>query len=524
MIKLMDNLRALGPVKLGAMAAVAVGVMALMAMLALAGGPSPNATLYTGLGLKDAGNIATALTTAHIKYALGGDGHTIMVEPAELDAARLLLALHDLPAGSSSGFAIFDHQNPLTGSDFIDRIDETRAIDGELERTINLIQGIRASRVQVVLPRASDFSLHTAPAQASVMLSLAGAAPLDRESIDAILNLVASAVPGLKPTNISIADDRGELLAQAGRSDTAMLDARDAALKQTTERHLSDEVRSMLDAALGPNQVRVVTAVSMNFDRTAQTATSYDPNGQVVRSQQQSRTKSDRTENRSNTVSVSNNLPGGTSTQPHPKRTNTRTRSDQTTNYEIGQTVKHTIHATPEITRISVAVMLSDVAAKGSAGAMIERPRSAATIARITALVETAIGYDKARGDVVDVQSMHFARPNPLLTLPKQSLVAKFMSSGLLIPLLRVLISGIIGLAALLVVFRPMVRRLTAPVPAIGTATQNAAIAENSHGVLAAPVGEAADNPIRAIVDLIERSPDESVAVIRGWLSQGSAS
>lgn len=518
MNKLLENLRALGPVKLGAMAAVAVAVTALMTMLALVGGPSPNATLYAGLGLKDAGNIATALTTAHIRYALAGDGHTILVEPAALDRARLLLAQHDLPAGSSSGFAIFDHQNPLTGSDFLDRIDETRAIDGELERTIDLIHGIRSSRVQVVLPRQDDFSLRAAPAQASVMLSLAGAAPLDRESIDAILNLVASAVPGLKPNNISIADDRGDLLAQAGRSDGAMLDARDARLKSDTERHLTDQVRSMLDAALGADQVKVVTSVSMNFDRTAQTATSFDPNGQVVRSQQQSRTQSDRTTNRDNTVSVANNLPGGTSAKATPQRTDKETKSDQTTNYEISQTVKHTIHATPEITRISIAVMLADVATKGPKGQLIDRPRSAATIARIKTLVESAIGYDKARGDVVDVQSMPFAAPGTGLAMPHRTLIERVMASGLVLPLLRLIILGLVGLAALLIVFRPMVRRITehkeATTPALGAEGQT---------MLAAPGSEPVDSPIRAIVDLIDRSPEDSVAVIRGWLSREEA-
>ncbi|HQT86755.1 MAG: flagellar M-ring protein FliF [Acidiphilium sp. 37-64-53] len=521
MNKLIENLRALGPVKLGAMAAVAVGVLALMATLAVTGGPSPNATLYDGLGLKDASNITTALAAAHIKYEIGDNGHSIMVEPTQLDQARLLLAQHDLPAGSSSGFAIFDHQNPLTGSDFLDRIDETRAIDGELERTIDLIQGIRSSRVQVVLPQADDFSLHTAPAQASVMLSLAGAAPLDRQSIDAILNLVASAVPGLKPSNISIADDRGDLLAQAGRNDNAMLDARDASLKQATEQHLTDAVRSMLDAALGPNQVRVVTAVSMNFDRTAQTATSYDPNGQVVRSQQQSRTKSNRTENDNKTVSVANNLPGASTAPATPKSVDATSRTDQTTNYEISQTVKHTIHATPEITRISVAVMLDDVQVKGPKGQMITRPRSAATIARIQNLVQTAIGYDKARGDVVDVQSMAFANTNTMIAAPKQSLLARFMSSGMLMPLLRIVVSGLIALAALLVVFRPMVRRLTAPpVPA----SADAAIGGPNQAAIAGPDQEGADNPIRAIVELIDRNPEDSVAVIRGWLSQEGTS
>lgn len=522
MKKLIDNLRALGPVKLGAMAAMGIAVTALMAMLALSGGPSLSAALYSGLGLKDSANIAAALKAGHIDYAVNDGGHGILVSPSQLDAARLLLAKHDLPAGNTSGFAIFDHQNPLTGSDFLDRIDETRAIDGELERTIDLIQGIRSSRVQVVLPQRDDFSLRTAPAQASVMLSIAGAAPIDHGSVDAILNLVASAVPGLKPSNISIADDRGDLLAEAGRSDTTMMNARDQAIKQATELHLSDAVRSMLDAAIGSDQVRVVTSVAMDFDRTALTSTSYDPNGQVVRSQEKSTSKTARTTNRDNTVSVANNLPGGSSEKQAPKRTDDESHTTQTTNYEISQSVKKIVHATPQITRISVAVMLDEVQAKGAGGKMIWQPRSAAALAGIKRLVETAIGYDKARGDVVDIQSMRFVAPDTQGARPRLSMIGRFMNSGLLLPLLRLLVTAVVGLAALLIVFRPMVRRITAPSEALETSA-GAMIGAEGRQAIAGPDGDGANNPVRVIADLIDKNPEASVAVLRGWLSHEAA-
>ncbi|HEX7388584.1 MAG TPA: flagellar basal-body MS-ring/collar protein FliF [Acidiphilium sp.] len=526
MNRLLENLRALGPVKLGTMGGVAVAVLGLMTMLMLGGGPSPNATLYSGLGLKDAANIAAALKTAHIPYRIGEQGHSILVTRQNLDPARLLLARHDLPAGSSQGFAIFDHQNPLTGSEFLDRIDETRAIDGELERTIDLIQGIRASRVQVVLPRREDFSLRTEPARASVMLSLANGAPVDRESVDAILSLVASAVPGLKPGNISIADNRGELLAQAGRDSATLLNARDAAIKQAAERHISDAVRSMLDATIGSNQVRVVTSVSMDFDQTSQTSTSYDPNGQVVRSQQQNDSQSSRTTNRDDTVSISNNLPGATTDKPTPKRTETSTDTDETTNYEISQTVRHIVHATPQITRISVAVLLDGVEVPGKGGKPVWQPRSAAAIARIQKLVETAIGYDKTRGDVVTIQSMRFVNPDAGFSAPKPSLFARIADSGIIMPLLRILITGLVGFAAILFVFRPMIGRLTmtggseSKTPdGGGTST----LETGSRDAIAGPDGEAGKNPIRMIADLVDRNPEATVAVIRDWLSHEGA-
>jgi len=446
----------------------------------------------------------------------------VLVPPASLDQARLLLAQHNLPGGSSDGFALFDHQNPLTGSNFLNRINETRAIDAELEHTIDLIRGVVSSRVQVVLPRRDDFSLTTAPAQASVMLSLAGAAPFDRESVNAILNLVASAVPGLKPTNISIADNRGDLLAQAGRSDTAMLDARDAAVKQATEQHLADAVRSMLTAVVGPGQVHVVTAVSMDFDHSDQTSTTYDPNGQVIRSQQQTRSKTARTTNKDSTVSVSNNLPGASAPKSTPQRTDDESHSDQTTNYEISQSVKHIVHATPQISRISVAVMLNDVQVTDAKGKTVWQPRSAAAITRIRALVQTAIGYDKARGDLVDVQSMHFASAGAAATAPKPSLLDRFLASGLLMPLLRLLLIAAVGIAALFVVFRPMVRRIVTMPEVSGTSSQGELEGER-RDALAAPDPETANNPVKVIADLIDQHPEASVAVLRGWLGEEAA-
>ena len=519
MKQLIANLRALGPVKLGAMGAVAVAVLGLMAALVLTGGPSPSATLYSGLGLKDASHITETLKAAHIRYAIGNGGHSVLVTPAQLDEARLLLAQHNLPAGSSNGFAIFDHKNPLLGSSFLNRIDETRALDSELERTINLIHGVEASRVQVVLPRRDEFSLSTAPAQASVMLSLAGVGPLDHESVEAILNLVASAVPGLKPNNISIVDNRGDLLAQAGRTDNSLLSSRDAALKQSTERQLSEAVRSMLAAVVGPNQVRVVTAVSMDFDRSEQTSTTYNPNGQVVRSQQQTRSKSSRSSGTNKTVSVSNNLPGATSSKAGPKRLDTQSKSTQTTNYEISQDVKHIVHATPQITRISVAVMLDDVKTTNPKGKVIWTPRSPAQVAQIRKLVETAIGYDKSRGDVVDVQSLQFA-PNELPVSAKRSLIGRFLSSGLLMPLLRLLLTAGIGIAALLVVFRPMVRRIITPPE---NATAEPALLAEQNGAIAGPATTEETNPVKVIADLIDRHPEASVAILRDWLGQEGA-
>lgn len=526
MNRLLENLRALGTVKLAAMGGVAVAVLGLMSYLIFAGGPTPGALLYGDLGLQDSAKIATALKGAHIPYRLGAGGHQILVPAADLDEARLLLARKDLPAGKSTGFSLFDHQSLLTGSDFLDRINETRAIDGSLEQTIELIHGVRAARVQVVLPQRPAFSLQTQPAQASVMLSLASGG-IDRESVQAIRNLVASAVPGLKPGNISIVDDQGELLARPGDGGGSTSDnPHDEQIQKQTEQRLSKAVRSLLAASLGNNNVQVVTTVAMNFDKTDQTATTYDPNGQVTRSEQTSRSSSTTTDQQQKSVSVANNLPGANTANSAPPQVSKHTKSGQTTNYEISQTVRHIVHDTPQITRLHVAVMVNDIKTAGKNGKPHWTRRSAAELASIEKLVETAIGYDKSRGDVVDVQSMPFAaKPNQ--TTPHRSMLARLAGSSLLIPVLHILFTGLVGLVALLVVFRPLVKRLTGAGAPVLQANEGRAeaLADASAGDTPALVGPTGPSGAsQAIAQFAERDPDAALAILRDWLAESGAS
>lgn len=525
MNRLIENLRGLGPVKLAAMGGVALAVLGLMSYLVLAGGPTPSALLYGDLGLQDSAKITTTLKGAHIPYRLADGGHQILVPSADLDEARLLLARNDLPAGNSTGFSLFDHQSLLTGSDFLDRINETRAINGSLEQTIELIHGVRAARVQVVLPQRPAFSLQTQPAQASVMLSLAPGG-IDRESVLAIRNLVASAVPGLKPGNISIVDDQGELLARPGDGGNVSGNPRDEQIQKQTEQRLSKAVRSLLAASLGRNNVQVVTTVAMDFDKTDQTATTYDPNGQVTRSQQTSRSSSTTTDQQPKSVSVANNLPGAKAANSAPPQVRKHTTSEQTTNYEISQTVRHIVHDTPQITRLDVAVMVNDTETSGKNGKPHWTRRSAAELASIRKLVETAIGYDKSRGDVVDVQSMPFA-PRPTQTAPHRSLLARLAGSSLLIPILHVLFTGMVGLIALLVVFRPLVKRITGDgAPALAGAERQAeALADGGAGETPALIGPAGSSGAsQAIAQFAERDPEAALAILRDWLAESGTS
>ncbi len=223
MKSILDGLKALGPGRLAALAIVSMAMLGLLSVLMLRGGGSDRmALLYADLDLREAAQIAEHLDAAHIPHQSAGGGAQIMVPADQVTRARLLLAKDQLPSGGSIGYEIFDRGDSFTTSEFQQNINELRALEGELARTIRSINGVRAARVHLVLPKREPFSRDRQEAQASVLLTTDGAGRLDHEGVQAVVTLVAAAVPGLRPQNVAVVDSNGNLLARAGRSEAAL--------------------------------------------------------------------------------------------------------------------------------------------------------------------------------------------------------------------------------------------------------------------------------------------------------------
>ncbi|HEX4172291.1 MAG TPA: flagellar basal-body MS-ring/collar protein FliF, partial [Acetobacteraceae bacterium] len=353
---LLDGLRALGPVRLAAMGAVALGMLGILALMVLRGGTQPMALLYGDLDLRDSAQVVDQLARRHIQYRIAGNGSQVLVAADQVAEARLDLAREGLPAGGSIGYEIFDRSDSIAATEFQQKINETRAMEGEIARTIRAIHGIRAVRVHLVLPRREPFARDRQDAQASVMLTMAGGGRLDSQSIQAILNLVAAAVPGLRPQNIAIADSSGNLLARAGEPVGQIATALSTEeVRQAAEQRLSHAVEEMLERSVGAGHVRAEAAIRMSFDRVNQTEERFDPDGQVTRSTQEVTSTSKNTEPNT-AVTVQNNLPNADA--GHESAGSQEGRQEATTNYEISKTVRTLIRDQPQIERISVAVML----------------------------------------------------------------------------------------------------------------------------------------------------------------------
>jgi len=426
-------------------------------------------------------------------------------------------------------------------------------MEGELARSIRMLNGVRAVRVHLVLPRHVPFAHDVEAAQASVILTMAGAARLDPQAVQSVLNLVAAAVPGLKPQAIALIDSRGTLLARAGQptgDDQASSSAEE--MRRATEAKMSHAIEDMLERTVGPGHVRAEATVEMNYDHVNETTENYNPDQQVVRSTQTTTDKTRNTEASDKPVTVQNNLPNADAGAAAAAAGSTGDRNEETTNYEIGHTVRTLVREQPQIARISVAVMVDDTMAPGPDGKPAWHERSADDLARLRRLVQSAIGFDAKRGDTVELVSMRFAdTTEAAASEPAAGLMGLGLERADWMNLGQSAIMGLVVLLALLFVVRPMAMRLTgggapgggADAPMLEAATgggraltvtrgggglagggaATALLADESMVELANIEGQIRASSIRRIAELVEKHPDESLNIMRGWIAQERA-
>ncbi|MBO1327851.1 flagellar basal-body MS-ring/collar protein FliF [Acetobacter suratthaniensis] len=543
MQNILASLKNLGRTRLIALGAAGFVLLGMLGLFVFRGSTQPMALLYGDLDLNEAAQMVEDLSKAHISNKTSSDGASIYVPKDKVASARLLLAKDGLPSGGAVGYELFDKSGTLTTTQFEQTINETRAMEGELERSIRLLHGVRNVRVHLVLPHRDLFSTQTSPSQASVVLDIGRGGRMSPDGIQAIQNLVAAAVPGLRPQNISIVDTRGDVLVKPGDPDSvAGQESTIDKLRFSEEQRLSQAVEDMLVPTLGAGHVRARAAVTMNTDEIRETEESFDPNQQVLRSQQTTSDKSVNTESNPNT-SVANNLPNANANQNN-KSGSSDDREEETDNYEIGKRVRVVSQTRPRVSRISLAVMVDGSFSKDKTGKDIWKPLDDAEIERISTLAKTAIGYDKARGDEVNVVSMRFMPDGGVgFTAEKLNLFDR----DTLIYVAEWVIPIVLALGAIFIALRPVLRRGAAGLPllagaaaavgvpgAAGAAGGNAArigsgggagkegepeIDEDETVTLDQVAGRVRMGAIAKVAARIEENPRETVFIIRNWLA-----
>lgn len=351
---------------------------------------------YSGLSEADAGQIVQKMDEQKIAYKLSGSG-TILVASDQVYEARLKMAREGLPKTSKVGYELFSG-NTLGMTDFTQRVNYQRALEGELERTIGSLQTVEGVRVHVVTPEKSLFANDQTPTTASVTIQEAPGNSLDSSQVRAITHLVASSVEGLQPENVVVVDSNGNMLAGGGASEKELLLAQ-SDNQRSTEMAAAAEVRkrvqAMLDRALGPNRSIVQVSVAMDWTQKELTSNTYEADPNAVRSSQKI------VEAYNGAETETGGVPGAGSNLPTPLPleigelgANGYLRTEETVNYEISQVQTHEIITPGQIKRMSVSVMVDGV--------------DDGQINTIKSSVAAAAGLDELRGDQLVVESIAF--------------------------------------------------------------------------------------------------------------------
>lgn len=553
------TLQQLGPARLGVMGAIVLGLLMFFVFLSMRVTSPEMKLLYTNLSTTDSGAVATKLEESGIEYEISADGSRIIVPGDEVGRARMLLAAAGLPNGGSMGYEIFDKQSGFGTTNFVQNVNQVRALEGELARTIISLANIRSARVHIVLPQREVFSRDSRPSSASVFLGLQTGASPEKQQIAAIQSLVASAVPNLKPANVSIIDSNGNLLAKGASEEDNFSTLKAEDMRKSFENRMQQKIEEQISRIVGYGKVTAIVTAKMNFDQIQTNEELYNPEGQVLRSTQSTQENSSERESNGGDVSVENNLPGvGGDLLSDAGTESENSRTEEIANYEISKTIRSVVRDSGEIEKLSVSVLLDGRYTVDEEGVKTYEPRPQEELDQITALVRTAVGFDEDRGDVIEVTNLQFAQVDTNEEFLDENLILGFEKSDL-IDAAEILAVSVMVILVVLLVLQPMVSKLmtidmSRPNESLDDLLQqellaaspaNPALAPPATGAVGAdgqPLlssnvemgddddeslidihgieGKVKASTVKKVENIVENYPNEAVSVIRSWMSQ----
>ena len=504
----------------GATAAVFAAVM----FMARSTTSTDMSLLYAGLDNATAGGVVAALDQRGIAYDVRGG--SIFVPTANRDRLRMTLAGEGLPANSSQGYELLDNLSGFgTTSQMFDAA-YWRAREGELARTILSSPHIRAARVHISATSAQPFRREQAPTAAVTVTTVNGS--MDANQADALRFLVASAVPGLSTKDVAVIDDVGGLVAGSDGSTLGQdAEERSAELRSRVER--------LLAARVGPGNAVVEVSVDTVTETESIIERRFDPETRVAISTEVQESTASSQDSTSGDVTIASNLPEGDGAGNAGTATNENSESRAITNYEVSETQREIVRAPGAVKRISVAVMVNDIASVNDDGEAITTPRPEEEIEDLRMLVASAVGFDAERGDEITIRSMAF---ETLPTLGTEAGGGELPSAPL--DLMRIIQTAVLGLVALILglfVVRPILTS-NRPSPALlddssggagtivsgpqGAVIDGVATLNTSQTAATNVSGEASkpEDPVDRLRGLIEDRRDEAIQVLQSWIDE----
>lgn len=429
----------------------AVVSIAVFAVIIMQSQVADYSLLFANLPNRDASSVVQWLKDRKIPYRLEDGGRDIMVPADKVYEARLELAGSGLAEGGV-GFEIFDKQS-FGMTDFAQKVNYRRALQGELMRTITSLAPVEAARLHLALPEKRLFREQQQAATASVIVKLASGRSLKESQLQGIVHLVAGSVEGLESENVTVVDSSGKVLSKS-RSDEIGGPMTPGMLtyQQTMEQRLEGRAQSLLDRALGAGNSLVRVTAEVDFDQRERVEESLDPKGAVVVSEQTS-TEEGAGETAVGVPGVVSNLQGGGATTTTPA-----SRSEETVNYELSKVVSKTVQSVGTLKSLSVSVLVADRVTPGAEGnGPTSTPRSAEEIQSIEQMIRTALGINDTRGDLISVVSMPFESGFTDEQMPEPSMIDKVYP---FMPIIKYSLLALASLMAYLLFLRPLMRTL----------------------------------------------------------------
>lgn len=489
--------------------------------------------LFTNLNGEDAAAIIDKLKEAKVPYETTGGGSTVLVPTAQVHELRLQLATQGLPHGGGVGYEIFDRTS-IGMSEFVQKLNYRRALQGELARTIAQMPEVERARVHLAIPERRLFANEQDKARASVILSLRNGQILSKSQVQGVIHLVSSSVEGLQARDVTVVDGHGHLLSSSAADETVGLTTSQLEYQRTVEKDIETRIQTMLERIVGLNKAVVRVSSIVDFRKVETTEERYDPNGQVVRSEQRGQEKTSGANGLAGGVpGVQSNVPPGANQEPSQTSSSSSQTKNETVNYEISRIVSKIVEPVGVIRHLSVAVLVDGTyeTPKAGEGASAENvdagsvrkyvPRSEEELKRIEDIVKKAMGFSAERQDQVQVTNVQFGFGPDEQPVGASDAVPDTSKAWL--PYLRYGVGALLFLMILLFVVRPLLGMLGATDERVQEGEKVGVPAVQAQG------GEVElkveEIPDRAqILDMARKNPDTTAVVVKQWLKSSSAS
>lgn len=529
--------------------ALIAGLGALIALVVVLGAYTRAPTyrvLFSNLSDRDGGAILGALSQMNVPYKMAEGGGAILVPSEVVYDTRLKLASQGLPRGGGVGFELMENQRFGT-SQFAEQVNYQRALEGELGRTIQSLAAVQGARVHLAIPRPSVFLREGQKPSASVMVGMLSGRVLDPGQVNGIVHLVASSVPELLPRNVTVVDQAGNLLTgPPGETRNGALDAAQLKYLHQVEAAIAARVENIIKPITGPENVRAQVAAMLDFSEVEQTSEIYKPNSspqdQAVRSQQSSESNSTTPQQQPQGVpgALSNTPPGAASAplstpqagaaagqqggQQQATPPATTSQREQTVNYEVDKTIRHTKGEIGAIKRLSVAVVVNYRRAAGQDAK--PEPLSEQEIAQITDLAREAMGFSRERGDTLNVVNAAFREAGESTAALPVWKDPAYISLGVdVLKVLVVLVAGFLVLRMVLSVVRDLAKLgrpelAGAAAGATGEGTVYGPGGQPSPGAAEAGPDKVYESDLRAARELARQDPRVVAQVVKDWVGR----